>query len=133
MDREILFRAKRADGNGYDGGWIYGYGATGDQIIHLDIYAGFIGAKVDPSTVGQYTGLTEKNGMKIFEGDIVKTNKYGKDDGQGHNFAGQDTFEVAFKDGGYCLRNKWRRFNLRPDAGIEVISSVHDNPELIGG
>lgn len=79
-----------------------------------------------PSTAGQYTGLTDRTGERIFEGDILKTNKYGKDDGKGHNFAGPDAFCVAFEDGGYCLRNEWRRFNLRPDIDAEVIGTVFD-------
>ena len=82
--------------------------------------------QVLPSTVGQYTGLTDRTGKRIFEGDILKTNKYGKDDGKGHNFAGPDAFCVAFEDGGYCLRNEWRRFNLRPDIDAEVIGTIFD-------
>lgn len=41
-------------------------------------------------------------------------------------FAGADTFTVMFADGGYCLYKKWRRFNFRPDADIEVCGNVHD-------
>ena len=90
-------------------------------------------AEVLPETVCQYTGLPDKNGRKIFEGDIVKTSQYGVDDRNGHNYAGFDTFSVEFSDGGFCLKNKWRRFNLRPQRDFEVIGNIFDNPELLEG
>lgn len=134
--RETIFRGKRVR----DGEWIYG------SHIHLNIGKDYIGEgqtwigtlrpcmdEVVPETVGQYTGLTDKNGKKIFEGDVVQTAKYGKDSGTGCNFAGKDTFLVCFEDCGFCLRNKWRRFNLRADTDYEAIGNIYDNPELMEG
>ena len=130
--REILFKAKRID----SGEWVEGY-LMDENYINLPYTDYSVGGRFDeeieiyPETVCQYTGLTDKNGRKIFEGDIVKTNQYGVDDGSGHNYAGLDTFSVEFSDGGFCLKNKWRRFNLRPFGNFEVIGNIFDNPELL--
>lgn len=144
MDREILFRGKRLN----NGEWVEGFYAktkTGQAyILPESAYISFeyqtiaIGGfvEVDPSTVGQYTGLTDKNGKRIFHGDIVKTHS---------GLIGQVTFGSFYDDeievyayGWYWSgRDKEGDFyylGLGPEwNGHQVIGNIHDDPELIGG
>lgn len=147
--REILFRAKRIDnGEWVEGNVIHSYDADEEYkaiiipVKSSDMYTdtddndiGFeTWNKVNPETLCQYTGLTDKNGNRIWENDIVRTTKFGKDDGNGHNYAGFDVFVVKWDDGGFALFNKWRRFNLRTDEkSYEILGKVFDNPELLKG
>lgn len=142
--REILFRGKRKD----NGEWVYGgYARLSNHACfsHNLKYTHFImkdesidigiGALVDyeviPETVGQFTGLTDKNGTKIFEGDICRNTKTGE--------------VVSVKWHGTFAGFVWsRRRNdngnlfdfgelFRAHDKYEVIGNIHDNEELLKG
>ena len=124
--REILFRGKRTD----CGEWVEGYAAmSGGTFIICDnglTYGGFIVYEVIPETVGQFTGLTDKNGVRIFEGDIV-TGYFNHEKIVGYVFYGGNAQFFIQRDGiyGIGLDNS--------DCWLEVISNIHDNPELLEG
>lgn len=120
--REILFRGKQAEGK-----WVFGdirHDYDGEPKCISD-YCG--SNPVDPVTVGQYTGLTDKNGKRIFEGDTVKVEYVGGNTG----LSGTET--VAFHDGMFGYFWGYNR-DFTPLAGFvrhtfEVIGNIHDNPE----
>lgn len=124
--REILYRGKRAD----NGEWVegnYEWYHKPEKHIISNPYTGETKGVI-PETVGQYTGLYDKNGRKIFEGDIVEfTDKY-----TGKKGKAEIVFE-AFKwkySGCYYCGNPivWLCID---DTSIkfEVIGNIHDNPE----
>lgn len=128
--REILFRGKRQDNNE----WIEGYFAkSGDKtfiLIDNDFAVGYVKMKeVIPETVGQYTGLTDKNGKKIFEGDIIKDNGL-RIYMIGYN---EELMKYAFLYYHKELKNIYcGGFVSKTDGkSIEVIGNIHDNPELL--
>lgn len=140
--REILFRGKRVD----NGEWVEGYYACESNhacfanelkyhhYIFKDVFfdwdlGGLENYEVIPETVGQYTGLCDKNGKKIFEGDIVKGM---------FRFGSPVKAVVKFQDGAFGLA--WFRGSVQFDAftsicnvTFEVIGNIHDNPELLKG
>lgn len=113
--REILFRGKRLD----NGRWVEGaYFPESDQhpaTIWEGKYCG-IGRYVHAETVGQFTGLTDKNGKKIFEGDIL-------------TLLGSRVHIVRFEDGEFVLTGT--AFPMRHANKFEIIGNIHDNPELL--
>ena len=147
--REILFRGKRIDNgewiegtpfqeyNNFWGEWLWfiqtKHPLTNVPYLHLEI---------DKKTVGQFTGLTDKNGKKIFEGDIfpiedeiiaVVIFKNGCFRMEEYGLCGAWT-ESGFDEcgGGWgiieCCPIDW--YNI---IDMEVIGNIHDNPELLGG
>ena len=134
MNREILFRGKRVS----NGNWIEGYFvllAINEGLKHA-IYTGtdegrFILFEVIPETVGQFTGLCDKNGNKIFEGDIVRF--YDKD------FTSSGIATVDFESGKWKINGHyitklssmvWLDL-YRTGFEYEVIGNIYDNPELL--
>ena len=121
--REFLLRGKRTD----NGEWITDsetYIRDGDGIWLSDENLNVV--TVIPETVGQYTGLTDKNGVRIFEGDIV-TGWFNHEKIVGYIFYGGNAQFFIQRDGiyGIGLDNS--------DCWLEVIGNIYDNPELLGG
>lgn len=144
--REILFRGKRED----NGEWVYGYyvklpDAAG-SVCFMHVPAGNpdehnTAHYVAPKTVGQYTGLNDKNGNKIFEGDILSIAQKG--DSVGRYFDPPIKYPANVVVKWDLCAWMWEvilqeKFYLHfPDAWChyecEIIGNIYDNPELIGG
>ena len=95
-----------------------------DQMTDWGLPNRHLQADVIPETVGQYTGLTDKNGTKIFEGDIVKTSHW-------NGFIEWNDFDASFVV--HCVGTFVTQNTLAGHATLEVIGNIHDNPELLKG
>ena len=133
--REILFRGKRTDCDAWVEGDLLQIKYYNKPIIECKIMPQTpvsSAVPVLPETVGQYTGLTDKNGRKIFEGDIVNviyTSSLGEEFTQITTVRYDET-ECCF----YPMR--WEEYCANCDYSTEiteivVISNIHDNPELL--
>lgn len=136
MNREILFKGKRLD----NGQWVEGnYGffksVNGNEKMHHITTEDGKAVRIDPSTLCQFTGITDKNGKKIWENDILfiienmRTIVY--QNGQcikNNEWVNKSNFKVEFTPSG--LMNTQRYANS-PDITCEVIGNVFDNPELL--
>ena len=145
--REILFRGKRVD----NGEWVEGYflPCNERQSLHPCIFVylpetqSFECFDIDIDTLGEYTGLTGKNGTRIFEGDIIKSEQDGMigvirfgeyqttNSGNGECHSG---FSIEWY-GKYSdlLRRDlgwWVKFG---NTDINIFGNIHDNPELLEG
>ena len=136
--REILFRGKRLD----NGEWVYGSFCMDalEQFNGLCGVDGFIRLydkgkgkmqtyEVDRETVGQYTGLMDKNGKRIFEGDIVKTSDIAH---EGVIQIPGESFEIAMRKECWVMvaGEDWDFLETNHEC-IEVIGNIHDNKSLL--
>ena len=146
MNREILFRGKCVPDSKYAGEWVTGGCVAPDsdckkrnEGLIVEYFGGntTITYHVDPDTVGEFTGLFDNRGVKIFEGDIVKhpyidpifRDLVESKDGDGV------TSEVVFHDGAFCVKYDINDFiyldSFTRHGHVEVVGNIHDNPELL--
>ena len=140
--REILFRAKAINRDSIDGrcrrtdykngDWVYGlitkpYNEKYDFPAEMRNTDGVTGSEVDSKTIGQFTGLTDKNGVKIFEGDIIQ-NVTEEKTAVVQWFSEHSAFMLWCKSENQVYWLYDNDFH-----NIEVIGNIYDNPELIGG
>lgn len=135
--REILFRGKDFSGV-LTRSWIFGSLDTTENEYTIMIYPDRFGNKcrifVDPKTVGQFTGLTDKNGKKIFEGDIIRQiNSYDNLEMTGvvrFSKSAQFVISHTYTEKENCYkRGKKKAFAIKTNC--EIIGNIYDNPELL--
>lgn len=139
MNREILFRGKttiKDSNHAFNNTWVMGdrIHSGGKLYIHPianvvevngEIGKLIIMHEVIPSTVGRYTGLTDRNKQKIFEHDVCK-------DSLGTLFVVEWDAENA-RFIGFTIENERRIIYISREPRVEVIGNIHDNPDLLGG
>lgn len=149
--REIKFRGLSTDGHG----WLYGYLVKGNNsylvteesmqyaVVSHNDHASLSLFQVVPESVGQFTGLIDKNGEEVFDGDIVKLHA-------GHPSWIQNPFEIVFQNHAFAFKQPDRKGSTaicvylndcvkaevitetsQDDWLVEVIGNVHEHPDLL--
>ena len=125
--REILFRAKREATNE----WVYGYFVNEYDDFQIYVQPQIITRSgreyVNENTLGQFTGLIDKNGVKIFEGDIVR---YGDTI---HKVVFEQRNGTAYFGLVYSPIETLQFGHYQDLRQLEVIGNIYENPELIEG
>ena len=131
MNKEILFRGKRVDNNE----WVFGdlIASKNKYYIHPQgnsfqvdgvLSRLIVLHEVKSETVGQYTGLTDKNGNKIFEGDIVKCLSLE------NGYVNKEVY-YAEDRARFVLGSLGSDYDFEEYINVEVIGNIYDNPELL--
>lgn len=142
MSREILFRGKHIhamDSNEHlNGTWVHGYLSDKNYIYDKILDGEFL---VDENTICQYTGLTDKNGKKIFEGDILRGFQYPFCHDGEYNYYAEIIFAncsfmtYTHKNPSSCVRGisdgNTELMECWVSEDWEVIGNIYDNPELL--
>lgn len=133
MSRIIKFRGMIKGKNDEVDQWVYGYlnrskknswmeVAEEDGYLYFIQHSNIVSTQVKLETVGQFTGLLDKNGKEIYEEDLVKVTY---SDGSGYD----NPVEVYFENGSFwCGMGYLNNIKI-----IEVIGNIYENPELLGG
>lgn len=146
--REILFRGKREDNGEWIKGYLLGDEITGQYFIHAsgnsvnespkvgeEGVLHFLAFEVIPETVGQYTGLKDKHGTQIFEGDIVDYEDESPGQYEYHDSTFINRGVIEYDDGVFYWTNlvaaQFDDSVYKGAADCVVIGNIHDNPELL--
>lgn len=124
--REILFRGKRVDNGEWVEGYYVAYRVTGGGVLYHHIKNSNNTYQIHPESVGQFSGLLDKNRKKIFEGDLVKV----PDDWDEYGFMAGEIREIYFFFGGFRLMPKEGKSygHYIEDTGVfEIIGNIHDS------
>ena len=152
MNREILFRGKNLKDNEWTEGYYCRYGHIGKEKDYIipDYASALYGVGVDSNTVGQFTGLTDKNNTKIFEGDIITFEDVCCEGGSGYEYPDEWAVEamnrakIIIRNGCVCFGKELFETSAYEDIQFyypnlnewfaecaEVIGNIYDDPELI--